>query len=223
MTEEEALKLSQEIQISPEQVLREEYEMLILNQLSNSQFGKNLIFKGGTALRLAYKSPRFSEDLDFSLTKAISFADFKKLIENLCNNYPQMKLKEIRKKRFTIFALVSIKEDFLAQPFSIKIEISRRPVKWKKNRDYFLKSLESITSPLEITFFVVTLDLFYKDKSLLVKQRSKARDLFDLWYTSQKLGKPFPKIKYSLEKRQVKSELRKYLPKNRWLIIEELL
>lgn len=37
----------------------------ILHALSQSKFGKNLIFQGGTALRLVYGGARYSEDLDF--------------------------------------------------------------------------------------------------------------------------------------------------------------
>lgn len=37
----------------------------ILHALSKSKFGKNLVFQGGTALRLVYGGARYSEDLDF--------------------------------------------------------------------------------------------------------------------------------------------------------------
>ncbi|MEW6675721.1 MAG: nucleotidyl transferase AbiEii/AbiGii toxin family protein [Nitrospirota bacterium] len=46
------------------QVVREFWETVILKGLFDSPEGKFLIFKGGTALRLVYGSPRFSEDLD---------------------------------------------------------------------------------------------------------------------------------------------------------------
>lgn len=223
MTKEEALKLAQKIQIDLEQIVREEYEILILNELANSSFSKYLIFKGGTALRLAYKSPRFSEDLDFSSSKVISFSDFQHTLQTLVKKFPNLKIKDIREKHFTIFALISIKEEFLPQSFSIKVEISKRPVKWKKNQDYFLKSLQSETSPLGVVVFVISPNMLYENKLQLVKERNKARDLFDLWYLSEKLAKPFPKIKYRLDQKQIKSELRKYLPKTHWLIIEELL
>ena len=64
-----AQTLSQKLQISLEQVVREEYEILLLKEIFESEFGANLVFKGGTALRLVYNSPRFSEDLDFTLIK----------------------------------------------------------------------------------------------------------------------------------------------------------
>jgi len=39
---------------------------------------QKLVFKGGTALRLAYGSPRFSDDLDFSELKTIELKKFQK-------------------------------------------------------------------------------------------------------------------------------------------------
>jgi len=56
-----AEKFSQQLKIALEHVVREEYELLILRNLMESALGKALVFKGGTALRLAYDSPRFSD------------------------------------------------------------------------------------------------------------------------------------------------------------------
>jgi predicted nucleotidyltransferase component of viral defense system len=50
--------------------------LFILNQ----EYGKNLIFKGGTALRKCYGLDRFSEDLDFTCLKKV---DLKKLETDL--------------------------------------------------------------------------------------------------------------------------------------------
>jgi predicted nucleotidyltransferase component of viral defense system len=49
--------------------VREYWEMLILKELTESLLGEKLVFIGGTALRLVYNSPRFSDDLDFYLKK----------------------------------------------------------------------------------------------------------------------------------------------------------
>jgi predicted nucleotidyltransferase component of viral defense system len=52
-------------------VVREYWELIILKGLYESPQGRYLIFKGGTALWLAYDSPRFFEHLDFSLTQEV--------------------------------------------------------------------------------------------------------------------------------------------------------
>jgi len=55
---------ARELKIDRVQVVREYWELIVLKGLYESTFGRYLIFKGGTALRLTYGSPRFSEDLD---------------------------------------------------------------------------------------------------------------------------------------------------------------
>ena len=58
---------ARELRIDITQVVREFWELILLKGLYDSPYGRDFIFKGGTALRLAHGSPRFSEDLDFSL------------------------------------------------------------------------------------------------------------------------------------------------------------
>lgn len=48
-------------------VVREYFQHLLLAELYRIAASEKLLFKGGTALRVLYGSPRFSEDLDFSL------------------------------------------------------------------------------------------------------------------------------------------------------------
>src|SRR3989338_1779982 len=47
-------------------VLREYVQHLFLSSLYRFPGSERLLFKGGTALRIIYQSPRFSEDLDFT-------------------------------------------------------------------------------------------------------------------------------------------------------------
>jgi len=47
-------------------IAREYVQHLFLNFLYKKPDSEHLLFKGGTALRIVYDSPRFSEDLDFS-------------------------------------------------------------------------------------------------------------------------------------------------------------
>lgn len=49
------------------QVFQEEVQKAILTSLSREEAFNNLVFQGGTLLRLFYGNPRFSEDLDFVL------------------------------------------------------------------------------------------------------------------------------------------------------------
>ena len=48
-------------------IIREYFQHVFLGELYKLPNTAKLLFKGGTALRIIYGSPRFSEDLDFSL------------------------------------------------------------------------------------------------------------------------------------------------------------
>jgi len=48
-------------------IVREYFQHLFLSELYKIEGAENILFKGGTALRIIYNSPRFSEDLDFSI------------------------------------------------------------------------------------------------------------------------------------------------------------
>ncbi|MBU0619954.1 MAG: hypothetical protein V1768_03190 [Patescibacteria group bacterium] len=47
-------KLAQDLKIAPLNIIREYLEMEVLYYLSQSKLAENIIFYGGTALRLAY-------------------------------------------------------------------------------------------------------------------------------------------------------------------------
>lgn len=59
-------KFTKQAQTSPENVVREYCEHVFLSFLYKQPGSNRLLFKGGTALRIVFHSPRFSEDLDFS-------------------------------------------------------------------------------------------------------------------------------------------------------------
>ena len=218
-----AAKLVVKLQTSLENIVREEYEMIFLKEMMEGKYGKSFVFKGGTALRLAYNSLRFSEDMDFSLIEKIPWPEVGEALRRRAADLPAVKVKEIREKYYTYFALFSIKEDFLHQPFLLKIEISKRAVGWKKGKDFRLLQLASPVSVLATAGFTVTPERVYKDKKRAVKERVKGRDLFDLWWLRQRLEKKerfFANGRF--DRKETTGELKRFLPKGYWRVIEEL-
>lgn len=59
-------KLAQKYQTTELNIEREYFQHLFLSYFYQQKGSEKIYFKGGTALRLIYQSPRFSEDLDFS-------------------------------------------------------------------------------------------------------------------------------------------------------------
>jgi len=213
-----AEQFSKELKININQIAREYWEMLILKELTESPLGEKIIFIGGTALRLAYNSPRFSDDLDFYLKKKISFNDFKTIIKDIAKKY-NLEISDLQNKKFTFLAEFKIKEDFLSLPFSLKIEIRKKILK----KGFELRILNSPISNFNVLLFVLDLETIKKFKTLAFKNRKEPRDLFDLWFISQKLKEQFKKPKIKIDKKATKQILNKYLPVSYHKIIDDLI
>jgi predicted nucleotidyltransferase component of viral defense system len=209
---------AQELKIDKTHVVREYWELIILKGLFESTFGRHLIFKGGTALRLAYGSPRFSEDLDFSLTKDVLKRQFPSAIKKIIGPFPELTQTDLEEKYYTYLAEIKVTQNYLPFPFRIKIEISKREM---KDYQWELKLLNSSTTIIQVMGQVATLEQIYKDKLTCLRGRAKPKDFFDLWYASEKLKIPYVPRKISSKKEFVR-DLRKFLPRDFWPAIEGL-
>ncbi len=211
--------ISKKLRIDIAQVVREFWEIVILKGLFDVPDGKFLIFKGGTALRLVYGSPRFSEDLDFLLTGDRLKGKFKPLVEKIVSPYSELSITDLKEKHYTYLSEIRIKEDYLPHPFRIKIEISKRKERGYKSE---LALISSVVSTMQCLGRVATLDQLYKDKLACMAGRAKPKDVFDLWFISQKLKKPYAPDSASVPKKELVRDLRKYLPADFWPVIDNL-
>ena len=208
-----------ELKIDITQVVREYWELIVLKGLFESPFGRFLVFKGGTALRLTYGSPRFSEDLDFSLTKDVFKGKFSPFIRKITKPFPELNVTDLQEKHYTYLAEIRVTQEYLSLPFRIKIEISKRET---KGYQWELKLLTSQVTTIQVLGQVATMEQIHKDKLACLKDRGKPKDLFDLWYLSEKLKIPYTPGRISYKKQDVIRELRKYLPRDFWPAIEGL-
>ena len=114
-------------------IIREYFQHIFLNELYKLPESEKMLFKGGTALRVIYGSPRFSEDLDFSLF-GVSHNETKRFIEDLFVKV----LAEIEKSGIEVeigeksnatsggyFGIATFKL-FDYQPIGVEINISER-------------------------------------------------------------------------------------------------
>jgi predicted nucleotidyltransferase component of viral defense system len=215
-----AERLALELKIDVTQVVREYWEVVILNRLFESPASRDLVFKGGTALRLAYGSPRFSEDLDFSLRTDNLGKLFKEMAFGLVKPITVADITDLATKRWTYLCEIRITEAYLAQPFRIKLEISRRPVPDYQSE---LRLITSPMTPVQALCRVATLEQLFQDKQDCLKDRAAPKDIFDLWFISQKLGIQYLLPDTKITPRDLKRELAKYLPSDYQKVIEELL
>lgn len=84
-------------------IVREYLQMRILQSLQNAGAMIPLAFHGGTALRLLYQLPRYSEDLDFALERQPEQYDFRKY-------------------------LTAIQRDLAAETYHVEIRVNERNV-----------------------------------------------------------------------------------------------
>lgn len=221
-------ELVKKLGISRDQILREEAEMQFLAYLGDDKISTKLVFYGGTALRLAYNSPRFSEDIDLVAVKSVKFSEFANFIKITVSSHNTVfadsswKLSDLKDKKNTMFAVILASDQKLKHNFSIKIEAHKPAKKVKINTQLALiKSPLSIEEPL---LLVPTLPELKRLKEDALHDRKKARDVFDLWYIAQSLRENFvlPVKMPSYKKREFENELKVFLPKKYYPVIEQL-
>lgn len=219
MEREIAENQARNLKIDVTHVVREFWETVILKGLFDSPEGKWLIFKGGTVLRLVYGSPRFSEDIDFSLTADRFRGKFTLLIQKIVSPFSELSITDLEEKYYTYLGEIKVTQDYLPSPFRIKIEISKI-----RERGYQsdLAVIASPVSTIQCLGRVATLEQLYKDKLVCLKDRAKPKDVFDLWYICQKLKRPYEPRDISTPAKERVRDLRKYLPKDFWPAIDKL-
>jgi len=221
MDKDFALKLAADIGIDVQQVIREEVELIFLRGLFESGLSDKIIFKGGTALRLIYESPRFSEDLDFSVLGKIEPDEFKKAIMQIVNSDERFSVKDLASKYYTDIAQIRVKELWQDIAFPVKLEISKRIMK-ENGVSYTTNLAKSAVTNISVMVKAFTLEQMLKDKLRAIEERKMPRDIFDIWFICQRLNKPFTLKDFGYPKGKIRQELRKFLPKKFYPVIEEL-
>ncbi len=222
MDSDQLAKLRQVLKISADQILREEAEMEILSELAKHRLSSKLVFYGGTALRLAYGSPRFSEDIDLIAVKPAGYGEYRAFIDSLIEKKDNWSLKDVKNKRKTYFSIILISDRKLKHNFSVRIELHKPAVKVKMNAELTL--IKSPASPLEPLLLVPSLAELERLKLDALAGRQKARDIFDLWYIARLRRKELvlPEKIPAYGKRAFTNELKVFLPKNFDPLINEL-
>lgn len=217
LTREQAEKFAIDYQTSTDNILKEHYQLYLLDLLYSSSIANNLIFKGGTAIKLVYNSFRFSEDLDFSLVVQTDYEKFKKIILRVKKILPESVIKEIYNKKNTFFAKINFQIDFKPIPIGIKIEINKEI----KKGETAIKLIKSPFNNIEAIGNVFTLREILKKKLALLDLRREPRDLFDAWYLKEKIGEKLEiKDKHRYSHIELMNGLNSFLPINKRQVIK---
>lgn len=162
-------------------VYREYLQIMMLKAIYDEPMGKTIYFKGGTAIHLLFGSPRFSEDLDFTVSGSES--TFLEIFERAVKRIGALEDIAI-KKRATIAGnrwLLTAHPSILRFPIYLTLDFSFR----ERVLDPQQSTLTSVF-PIVFTSYVhhVSMEEILAEKVRAILTRRKGRDLYDLWYLS---------------------------------------
>ena len=157
-------------------IQQEIFEIGVLAWLKNKGFLRNMIFGGGTMLRLCYDLKRYSVDLDF-WTYRVDRIDqfFINLEDSLKADYD---LTFAQNKYYTL--LFEIKK--APYPRKLKIEIRKE----NKESDFQEKIAYSSYSNQQVLLKSFTLEQMMKNKIGALLERKEIRDVFDIEFLTRK-------------------------------------
>lgn len=191
ITKQQVEILAKEYQIDNFTIVREYLQLLFLSHLYQDKKAGKIYFKGGTAIRLLFGSPRFSEDLDFSTLydKKQIKQIIKKLAQVIQKELPRMKILLLYSGKDSLRYRIKYQPLDFKYPLTIRLDFSK------------IKKTEKIAvSPLVTKFPVAIFPLVshLSDTEILAEKiralamRKKGRDFFDVWFLLEK-GVPFKK------------------------------
>ncbi len=208
-------------------VAREYVQHILLSVLFGTIPDLKLAFKGGTALRLLRRSPRFSEDLDFTgWTKGFHVGEWiKQAVKEASRTGLDFELLESNPTSGGWFALVQTKVH--EWPIQIEWNVSLREGKRIKTETILA------TSPLWPSYTVQALPIeeMVGEKIEALLRRKEPRDFFDLYYLlRERLGiKAIVARKAALLKeakelnpKALERELKEFLPVSQRTLAKQL-
>ena len=121
-------------------IKQEIFELEVLDNLNSSRLLDNLIFTGGTMLRLCHGLDRYSVDLDFWVYEP---DDFKKMYDSIGNCLSKYySLKDSANKHYTL--LFELKSDKYPNRLKIEIRKEKKKIKFEKSIAYSKNSNKQV-------------------------------------------------------------------------------
>lgn len=214
-------QLADRYQTTTDNIVREYLQHLFLSYLYKQKHSDCLLFKGGTALRIVWQSPRFSEDLDFTGT-GVNIRTIESVLEKVLvaveKEGMDIQIDEAKKTSGGYFSILQFEGG--GNRGEIQLEISLR-TEGKVNGETTL-----ISSGFLPAFTLIHLEekLLIQEKIRALLSRAKPRDFYDLYFilrsrlafqeVFQKDKTLKKKLLEVLDKTRLdaKSELKRFLP-----------
>jgi len=207
-------------------VAREYCQNLFLSLLYQQAEAEKLLFKGGTALRVILKSPRFSEDLDFT-GSGILQKTIEELFAQTLSEIEKTGIKvDITEAKKTTGGYLSIATFFLYNlKIKIQIEVSLRNEKRLKG----IRTLIQSDYLPAYTLVHLPIEDIIRGKLAALFSRKKPRDFYDYYFLlvgnhpAVKETKNLEKVMELLRDSQInfRTELKKLLPVSHQMILKD--
>lgn len=185
ITKDQIKNLSKTFQIDEFSIFREYLQLVFLSYLYQEKYANKIFFKGGTALRLLFGSPRFSEDLVFSTSYSdLEITKFMKKIEKKLNRELQgLTINPLHKGEDGIRFRIIFKNAEFKYQFSIRLDFHRQ-------KSIINTQISTLTTQFPIIIFPQISHLSGEgiliEKFEALETRKKGRDIFDIWFLLSK-------------------------------------
>lgn len=216
-------ELADRYQTTADNVVREYFQHLFLSHLYRQKEADHMLLKGGTALRIIWQSPRFSEDLDFTGIDT-SIRAIESLLEKALAAVEKegiaVQIAEAKKTSGGYFSILQFEGE--GSRGEIQLEVSLRPAGKGKGETALIPS--EFLPPFTLIHLDEKILVYEKVNALLT--RAKPRDFFDLYFilrsrlafkeVFQKQRALKARLREAMSKTQIdaKSELKRFLPVN---------
>jgi predicted nucleotidyltransferase component of viral defense system len=195
LTKAQIQRLAQRHGIGMQAQERDYLQHLILWLLySRSQ---ELVFKGGTALRLVYGGNRYSEDLDFNGPADIAALEvlWREVVAGLGNFGIVAEMRDIWASDVGYSLDVSFQGPLYdgrdRTKGKVRVDVNRRPEEVETRRELVTSEYDDVR-PFVVT--ALTLDHLAAEKVRALLVRGKPRDLYDLWLLGRQGVTPDPAL-----------------------------
>lgn len=183
ITFDQVRALATQNRINDTVIFREYIQLVFLQKLYQKTPSQKIFFKGGTAIHLIYRAPRFSEDLDF--TVALSEKSFDAYVQGVLKRLEVeegvawKEKKSLAGKQYLLTAPPGV----LPYATTVALDFSFREKVYSPAR-----SVIQSAYPVLFTSYVhhLSQEEILAEKIRAVMTRRKGRDLYDLWYLLSK-------------------------------------
>jgi len=217
--------LATRLQTTTLNIRREYVQHLFLSYLYQQPETDHIYFKGGTALRMLYHSPRFSEDLDFSSSVRSIRVIEAAILETLAAMTRENLVVDLDESKETTGGYLAIVKCRMGETtVTLQIEISLR-------ERALTGEAVTIVSDFVPAYLVVALakERLISEKMRALTSRKKARDFYDLYFILR--ANLLPARSHTVlaaalqvlreSKIDFEKELKEFLPKSHWAIIRD--